>query len=479
MKRIMISAMSSGSGKTTVTCALLRALSKRGLQMEGFKCGPDYIDPMFQRRVLGIPCRNLDIFLQGEKGVLRTLAGQKGEVAVLEGAMGLFDGINGTEKDSAYHVATLTDTPIILVIKPSGVGLTLAAQVKGMQEFRKPNLIAGIILNDCKKSLFHYLKDLLERECHIPVLGYLPKIQEAAFESRHLGLVTADEISDFDQRMDALAEALEKECDLTALLKLCREGRVCDDQKIGSKAVQKIEEKKSSDGVSLKQEGNFSDNPKDLHQSGERRLNEAQCRIAIARDEAFCFYYEENIEALINAGAEIIYFSPLRDKEVPEAEGIYLGGGYPELYIKELSENVSMMESIRKCHAKGMPLFAECGGFLSLQKTLGGEKMAGILPGDGFKTDHLQRFGYVTLSAEKDSLLFKAGEKIPAHEFHYWDSTDNGSDLYAEKLNGRNWKCAFCTENMYAGFPHLHFGGELPLAERFVQAAVKYKKGKI
>ncbi len=433
----MLAAMNSGAGKTTVTCALLRALTRRGIDAQGYKCGPDYIDPMFHRRVLGVLCENLDVFLQGEAGVLRTLSHQRHEFAVLEGAMGFYDGIGGTEQGSAWQIAALSNTPVVLILNPSGIGITLAAQVKGLMEFRAPNRIAGLLLNGCSESLFAYLKPILECECGLPVLGYLPKMEDCRLASRHLGLITADEIADFDRRFDALAEALEQHADIDRLLALCAD--------VDPSAAETI-------------------------------AREPICRIAVARDAAFCFYYEENLRALQEAGAELCFFSPLADSGLPACDGLYLGGGYPELYAAELSGNRSMLESVRKAAADGMPVVAECGGFLYLQKSLAGLPMTGVLNGEGFSTERLQRFGYVTLQAEADSLLFRAGEAIPAHEFHYWDCTENGTDLAAVKANGKAWRCGFCTATMYAAFPHLHFGGELPLAERFVNAAARFRE---
>lgn len=429
--------MSSGSGKTTVTCALLRAMTRRGIDAQSYKCGPDYIDPMFHRRVLGVPCENLDVFLQGEKGVLRTLSQQEHDYAVLESAMGFYDGIGGTEKCSAWQIAALSGTPVILILTPYGIGTTLAAQVKGLMEFRKPNMIVGLLLNNCSDHLFAYLKPILERECALPVLGYLPKSEENCLESRHLGLITADEVADFDRKFDALAEELELHADISRLLCLCA----------------------------------------DIHPTPDAIPSRAPvCRIAVARDAAFCFYYEENLRSLRNAGAELCYFSPLFDRELPDCNGLYLGGGYPELHAMELSENKTMRDSIRLAAKNGMPMIAECGGFLYLQRSLDGMPMTNALNGEGYRTERLQRFGYVTLSAEEDSLLFRAGDLIPAHEFHYWDCTENGASLTAIKANGKTWRCGFCSERLYAAFPHLHFGGELPLAERFVRAAAAYKE---
>ena len=200
MKRLMLTAMHSGAGKTVVTCALLNALKRRGSQVQAFKCGPDYIDPMFHTRVLGIPSRNLDLFLQGAEGVQATLARTKADVAVLEGAMGFYDGVAGTETASAWDIARRTKTPAVLVLRPKGTGITLAAQVRGMLKFRPDSQITALLLTDCKSGLASYLKPILERETGLPVLGYLPPMKEASLESRHLGLLTAAEIDDFGAR---------------------------------------------------------------------------------------------------------------------------------------------------------------------------------------------------------------------------------------------------------------------------------------
>ena len=427
--------MGSNQGKTVVTCALLMALKKRALAVRAFKCGPDYIDPMFHSRILGVPSQNLDLFLQGEAGVCRTLEETVGEVALLEGAMGYFDGLAGTEEASAYAIARLTGTPAVLVLRPRGASLTLAAQVCGLINFRKPNCVNGIMLTDCSASRYESLKPLLERETGLPVLGYLPHDPDAALPSRHLGLLTAAEIADFSGRFERLAETLEKTADIDRLLSLS--------------AV------------------------------GETRtpppFPEPVCRVAVARDEAFCFCYADTLDALRRAGAEPCFFSPLRDRALPEGvSGLYLPGGYPELHAKELSENSAMCEILRRAVQAGLPTVAECGGFLYLQQELEDDKgtrwpQCGVLPGKGCRTEGLRRFGYARLEAEEDSLLFRRGERVPIHEFHYWDSSDCGRDLTARKPDGRSWPCCFTSPTLYAGFPHLCFAGETPVAERFVK----------
>ena len=441
MKTLMIAAMHSGAGKTVTTCALLAALKQRGERMQAFKCGPDYIDPMFHERVIGVPSRNLDLFLQGEEGVLKTLSRAEADLALIEGAMGYYDGLNNTTDAGAYALAQLTKTPAVLVITPGGSGLTLAAQVKGLMGFRPNSGITALILANCPERRFTSLAPVLEREMGLPVLGYLPPMEEARFESRHLGLLTAGEIGDLSTRIGKLGEAAERCIDLDRVLTLA---------------------------------GTWKETSK------QPTAPSSRCRIAVSRDEAFCFAYADNLDAFEEAGAELVFFSPLRDMELPNADGLYLPGGYPELYAEALSENRAMMDSIAAAVKAGLPTVAECGGFLYLGQSLEdaagrAHPMCGVLPGEGFKTGRLRRFGYQTITAPADSLLFRAGERIPAHEFHYWDSTQNGTDLIASKADGRSWECGYVSPQFYAAFPHLHFGGALPLSERFVKACEQWK----
>ena len=444
MRGVMISAMGSGQGKTVFTCGLMAAMQRRGISVAGFKCGPDYIDPMFHTRVLGVPSRNLDLFLQGEAGVQRSYAAAgAADLALVEGAMGFYDGVGGTDQASAYAVAKLLRLPVVLAIQPKGSSLTLAAQVKGLVDFRRENQIAALVLTCCTPGLSDHLTPILERETGLPVLGYLPPMEEAELPSRHLGLYTAGEVAHLQERFAAVAEQLEKTVDLDRLLALAG-GEAAGEQPVAR--------------------------------------SEPVCTIAIARDEAFCFYYPDNLEALEAEGAKLAFFSPLRDEVPPAADGLYLGGGYPEIYAQRLSENQAMRENIHALVVAGLPTVAECGGFLYLQKTLEDEQgapwpMVGALEGAGFRTQRLQRFGYGELTAQGDSLLFRAGEKAPFHEFHYWDCTQNGTDFLAKKPTGQtSWRCGVAEETLYAAFPHLHFGGKLPMAERFVQKAKEWNK---
>ena len=442
--QLMAAAPASGSGKTTVVCALLRALRRRGLDPCAFKCGPDYIDPMFHRAALEVPSCNLDLYLTDPARLRQLysahLAGHG--AAVVEAAMGYYDGAGLTDAASGWQTADVLGLPVLLVVRPGGASLTLAAQIKGLQAFRPDSHLAAILLNGCSASYADRLAPLLERETGLPVVGCLPTLEAARLPSRHLGLYTAGEIQDLFPRLDALADALEAGADLDKLLAVCR---------------------------------------RPAPVSAPAQAAPVRARIAVARDEAFCFCYPETLETLARAGAECVFFSPMRDAALPEADALYLPGGYPELYAETLSQNAPLRRAVAAAVAAGMPTVAECGGFLYLGQTLADEAgsvwpMAGVLPGDGFRAGRLVRFGYADLTAREDSLLFRAGERVPVHEFHHWDSTCPGDALEAEKPDGRRWRCGFAGPRLYAGFPHLYLAGRPRLAERLVSAAAAWRK---
>ena len=448
MIQFLLAAPRSGSGKTTMTCALLMALKRRGCAPCAFKSGPDYIDPMFHRAVLGVESRNLDLFFSAPETV-RTLyaKGAAGHgAAVCEGAMGFYDGLGGvSDRASAWHLADTLGLPVLLVVEPKGQSLTLAAELKGLDSFRTPSHIAGILLNNCTARMHALLAPMLEEETGLPVLGFLPKLPEAVIGSRHLGLYTAAEVENLQQKLALLADAVEEHIDWPRLLALCEK------------------------------------EPPVLPVQPE--TPPARVRIAVAQDEAFCFTYAETLEAFRDAGAEVVFFSPLRDTALPEnIGGLYLPGGYPELYARPLSENKTMRDAIRDAVNGGLPTVAECGGFLYLGQTLEDASgtawpMAGVLPGKGVKVGRLVRFGYADMTAKADSLLFHAGEHLYIHEFHHWDSTDNGSDFSVWKSEKVQWECGFASMSLYAGFPHLYWAGT-PLPRRFVSGAKFYQQQK-
>ena len=447
MIQFLLAAPRSGSGKTTMTCALLMALKRRGCAPCAFKSGPDYIDPMFHRAVLGVESRNLDLFFSAPETV-RTLyaKGAAGHgAAVCEGAMGFYDGLGGvSDRASAWHLADTLDLPVLLVVEPKGQSLTLAAELNGLVNFRTPSHIAGILLNNCTARMHALLAPMLEKETGLPVLGFLPKLPEAVIGSRHLGLYTAAEVENLQQKLALLADAAEEHIDWPRLLALCE---------------------KEPPALPVQPE-----------------MPPARVRIAVAQDEAFCFIYAETLEAFRDAGAEVVFFSPLRDTALPEnIGGLYLPGGYPELHARELSENTSLLREIKRKIESGLPTAAECGGFLYLGQSLTDAEgqswpMAGVLPGEAKDAGRLVRFGYAALSADSDSMLFRAGESFPIHEFHHWDSTANGTALAAKKpVGGAAWRCGFVNEHFYAGFPHLYWAGT-PLPQRFAAAAENYRR---
>ena len=447
MIQFLLAAPRSGSGKTTMTCALLMALKRRGCAPCAFKSGPDYIDPMFHRAVLGVESRNLDLFFSAPETV-RTLyaKGAAGHgAAVCEGAMGFYDGLGGvSDRASAWHLADTLDLPVLLVVEPKGQSLTLAAELNGLVNFRTPSHIAGILLNNCTARMHALLAPMLEKETGLPVLGFLPKLPEAVIGSRHLGLYTAAEVENLQQKLALLADAAEEHIDWPRLLALCE---------------------KEPPALPVQPE-----------------TPPARVRIAVAQDEVFCFTYAETLEAFRDAGAEVVFFSPLRDTALPEnIGGLYLPGGYPELHAKELSENTSLLREIKQKIESGLPTAAECGGFLYLGQSLTDAEgqswpMVGVLPGEAKDAGRLVRFGYAALSADSDSMLFRAGESFPIHEFHHWDSTANGAALAAKKpVGGAEWRCGFIDEHFYAGFPHLYWAGT-PLPQRFAAAAENYRR---
>ena len=359
--------------------------------------------------------------------------------------MGFYDGLGGvSDRASAWHLADTLDLPVLLVVEPKGQSLTLAAELNGLKNFRTPSHIAGILLNNCTARMHVLLAPMLEKETGLPVLGFLPKLPEAVIGSRHLGLYTAAEVENLQQKLALLADAAEEHIDWPRLLALCEK------------------------------------EPPTLPVQPE--TPPARVRIAVAQDEAFCFTYAETLEAFRDAGAEVVFFSPLRDTALPEnIGGLYLPGGYPELHARELSENTSLLREIKQKIEFGLPTAAECGGFLYLGQSLTDAEgqswpMAGVLPGEAKDAGRLVRFGYAALSADSDSMLFRAGESFPIHEFHHWDSTANGAALAAKKpVDGAAWRCGFIDEHFYAGFPHLYWAGT-PLPQRFAAAAENYRR---
>ena len=446
--RLLIAAPSSGAGKTTVACGLLQTLRNRGLRLCAAKCGPDYLDSLFHERVLGTPSCNLDLFLSSEQYVKGLVAthGKDADVLLVEGAMGYYDGIANTCEASSYDVARTTSTPVVLVVDARGRALSLAAEIRGFRDFRTPSQLAGVILNHVSASRFQSLRTVLEDQTCVPVLGYVPQLKEAALPSRHLGLVTPAEISDMQAKLDLLARTLQNTVDIDALLQVA--GQATD-------------------------------------LAFEPRQPLLPCEdaptIAVARDEAFCFYYHDTLRTLQELGARLAFFSPLEDARLPaDTCGLYLGGGYPELHARQLSNNEALRDQIRQAIAAGLPTIAECGGFLYLHRALQDKSgtswpMVGTIAGTAARQSRMGHFGYATLTARTNGLLARAGETLAAHEFHYWQSTTPGDAFCARKPHGdATWDCVVGTPTLHAGFPHLHLASAPHAAARFVRACASF-----
>ncbi|MBQ1862372.1 MAG: cobyrinate a,c-diamide synthase [Clostridia bacterium] len=445
--RVLIAGTSSSSGKTTAVCALLSLLKRRRISVRSFKCGPDYIDPMFHRSVIGIKCSNLDPFFCDDD-LLRYLLFENaaGNLAVIEGVMGYYDGTGDNGSDnSTYSVAKKTDSPVIIVVNAKGASSSLLAVVEGFLNYLPNSNIRGVLFNRMSLMNYKYVCSLMKirfRDSVIPV-GYIPELpDECLFPSRHLGLVTAAEITDLQKKLDKIADICENTIDIDAVLSIAdKAGRL----NCTSPAV-----------------------------PAHEKIN-----IAAAFDSAFCFYYSDNFDLLKKMGAEITFFSPLKNEPVPRnADGLLLGGGYPELYTDILEKNEISKNSILNSIESGMPAIAECGGFQYLGKTVDGKKMCGLFDSESFSENKLVRFGYNTITSEKDGIFGKKGTSFKAHEFHYWDSTLNGDSFTAVKPNGKSWKCAFTTDTLYAGYPHLYLWSNLPAANNFYNKCLEYKERK-
>lgn len=434
--RVMFAATRSGSGKTTVTCGVLAALKKQNIKVQAYKCGPDYIDPMFHRTVLGIDTGNLDTFFAGADAIGRILARdtKEADLVVMEGVMGYYDGVGGTTTmASSYELSKVTKTPVVLIVDAKGASVTLAAIIRGIMEYKKDSRIVGVILNRVSPMFYSRIKHVIETECGIPVLGYLPEDASFAVPSRHLGLLQPDEMQKQRDWVETVAKAARKTIDIDGILEIAAQAEMLQIQK----ATGETEKSKFPAGY----------------------------RIGVARDAAFSFYYRENLRMLEDMGATLVYFSPLTDAHVSEVDALIFGGGYPELYAKQLYENQSMRASVWQALEAGMPCHAECGGFLYLGKSLADAEgnvyeIVGFLDGAGFRTERLQRFGYVEL-APQEADAFAVNTVLRGHEFHYWDSTDCGDACLAWKplSKQKTYPCMVKKKGTFAGFPHLYYAG--------------------
>ncbi|MBR2591119.1 MAG: cobyrinate a,c-diamide synthase [Clostridia bacterium] len=443
--RILFAGTASGCGKTTAVCTVLRLLQRRAADIRAYKCGPDYIDPMFHRDVSGIPTTNLDPFFCNKEQLCHLLCQNAGaSIHVIEGVMGYYDGTGKTGTDnSTFSVADKTETPVVLVVDGEGAAASLLATIEGFSNFVPNSRICGVLFNRMRAGTYQILCRLMHErfgESIVPV-GYIPIFDEAyRLPSRHLGLVTSREIADLQQRMDALADMCAETIDTERIIALADSAAQIENRPV---AVPRF----------------------------------APIHLAYAYDAAFCFYYHDTLSLFEKMGAVLLPFSPLKNEPIPaEADGLLLGGGYPELYARRLAENRDSAESVCTAIKSGMPAIAECGGFQYLGKALDAQPMCGVLEHESTAAGKLVRFGYVTLTARKGGVFGEAGTRLKGHEFHYWDSTQNGADFVAENLRGAQYPAAVTTETLYAGFPHLYLYACIPAAESFYRKCLEYQK---
>lgn len=452
--RLMIAGTNSGCGKTTIVCGILSALKQADIQAASCKCGPDYIDPMFHSQVFGIPSQNLDLFFSSKEEASYLLAknSKDADITVMEGVMGFYDGMQMDDtKASSYDLAKSTKTPVVLIVNCKGMALSVLPIIKGFLEFRPDNTIQGVILNGVTPMTGKMLTEIIERELPIKVYGCVPTFTDFQLASRHLGLVTPYELGEIQADIDQLGKEIAKYISIEELRKLAETAEALDSDMPDAwrQDIQDFTNEMSSKGKKL--------------------------RVGVAWDKAFCFYYKDNLKLLEELGCELVTFSPITDATLPEnINALLLGGGYPELYAKELSANKTMREDVREKLENGLPCLAECGGFMYLHDEMEDEQghyydMAGVIKGKATNQKKLVRFGYITIQANEENPYLKKGETIQAHEFHYWDSDNNGETFLAKKPSGkRSWYCGHGTKTMLAGYPHLYYYSNIRLVTRFL-----------
>jgi cobyrinic acid a,c-diamide synthase len=451
VKGLLVSGVASGVGKTTVALAMMAGLRRRGLAVQPFKCGPDFLDTSHHTRISGRTARNLDTWMlsvEANRSVLRNSA-RGADVVIAEGMMGLFDGKSGsTEVGSSAEIAKVLRLPVVLVVDASKSARSAAAVVLGFELFDPELPLAGVILNRAAgERHYEMLREAIESSCRTKILGWLPTEPAIVIPERHLGLHGAAEQTADGQEaaIDALAALAEKHLDLDGLLKL-----EC-----------------GLEMAALEQAPVVTSASVDV------------VRVGVPSDHAFSFYYEDNLDLLREQGAEIVRFSPMNDASLPSGlDALYLGGGYPELHAKQLSGNRQMLEEVRAFAASGRPIYAECGGMLYLSESLsvdeGSYAMAGVLPLSMRMTDRLVQFGYVTVEFIEDCLLGRKGTVVRGHSFHHSRIESQGkiaTNYHVQySMSGKEDLEGFGQGNLLASYIHLHFRANPIVAENFVAA---------
>lgn len=450
MKKILIAGTSSGVGKTTISLGIMQALTKRNLKVQPYKVGPDYIDPSYHTFITGRYSRNLDSYMLEDEKIKYIVneSSKDADISVIEGVMGLYDGY-GIDLDdcTSSYTSKLLKAPVILVINAKAMATSAAATVLGYKML-DPNVnIAGVIANNVRTK-FHYnlIKESIEKYTGIEVLGYFPPNEEFSLESRHLGLVPSVEMDSLKAKFNNLADEIEKYIDVDRIIE-----------------ISETEEFQSSFNLD-----DFIEKNKVTNKT-----------IAVAYDKAFNFYYRENIELFEKLGMNIKYFSPISDKNLPKCDYVYIGGGFPEVFAKELDENKEIKFSIMDAHINKIPIYAECGGLMYLGEKLEDQNkdtynMVGIFKGYSKMTPSLKRFGYCLGEAKKDTILSKKGEIIKGHEFHHsvFESEEECA-YHMKKLKDDKvvdeWEGGYSKDNTLATYLHTHFYNNLDCIANFIE----------
>lgn len=459
----VIGATGSGTGKTTLSLAMMASLKARGLAVAPFKVGPDFIDPGLHAKLSGAVSYNLDSWMLPAEYNLRLFRDKsKGrDIAVVEGVMGLFDGYDAlTETGSTAQMAKLLNLPVVLVVSAKGKARSAAAIVKGFETFDPDLSLAGVIFTQAgSERHYHYIRDAVEQNCTTPCLGYMPKNEAIVMPERHLGLVTADEMPISQESVSILVSMIEDHVDLDRLLD----------------SLEEI-------------------NSRPLGQTGQRPLAEPgsglqkKARIAVARDKAFCFYYPDNLDILAASGAELVYFSPLEADSLPEnIDGIYFGGGYPELNAEKLAAKQGLLNEIHQASESGMPIYGECGGFMYLCRAVSGMSgsetfdMCGVFDFSIRMSGRLRSLGYREITLSADTLLGRKGDQIRGHEFHYssLENADMAAHENVYQVASRAGQAislkGFQKRKTLGSYLHVHFGSNPEAARHFVDHCAGYK----
>jgi len=454
--RLVIAGTASNVGKTILTAGLIAAFKARGLTVQSFKVGPDYIDAAYLAHVSGRPCRNLDSWMLGEGALRQVLAqGVLGvDLALVEGMLGLFDGRGGNTDGSTADVARIIKAPVVLVIDVNDMTESAAAVALGFKTFAESPRIAGVLLNNVRSdSHRRRAEDAIWDIAKLPVLGALRAMPQLDIPQREHGLLPVTENKEWDRMIGVLSETIERDVDLDLLL------RIANKAELVPLIPKKVFQGKPDAGRTV--------------------------RLAVAYDDAFNFYYPENLELLEEHGAKVVPFSPLEDDHLPQdAAGIYLGGGFPEIFVEPLAKNRSMAESIQRAYRSGIPIYAECGGLMYLGRSLRTdsgaiERMAGVIPVDVEMDGEIHRFGYRQLLTLEDSILSSRGQFYRGHEFHWSRITGHDGDLKpAYQMQNAEGDVigyeGFVAPNLLASYVHLHFGQNPVLVDKFVQHCREY-----